>query len=176
MNKKVVNKVVYLVFIFLIAAILGGLIEILYQIILRGDYKIGGFLYGPIRPIYGWGALLLHSIGKKFNKNFIILFIASFIICSLFEYISSFILELLFNHKWWDYSDFFLNINGRICLIISICWGFLSTIFNLAIEPLLLKIYNKSNKQILYTIMIVIFVIYFIDSVVSISNNLIMYW
>ena len=171
MNKKI-EKILYMVFIFLIAAIFGAIVEILYQIILRGDFIISGFLYGPIRPIYGWGALLLYFIGKKFNKNLFVIFISSFIICSIFEYLSSYILEILFNRTWWDYSNFYLNINGRICLLISICWGILSTLFNFVVEPRLNKLYQKSNKKILYTIMCIVFTIYFIDSVASISNNI----
>lgn len=172
MCKKIVDKIVYFIFIFLFAALFGGVIEILYQIILRGSFTVGGFLYGPIRPIYGWASLLLYSIGKKFNKNLFVLFLSSFVICSLFEYTSSYILELLFNHKWWDYSNFLFNINGRVCLLISCCWGLISTLFNTVIEPLLSKIYKNSNKRVLFSIIAFIFIIYVIDSVISISNNI----
>ena len=170
-NKTAAKKVLYLVFIFFTSALLGGLIEILYQIILRGSFKLGGFLYGPIRPIYGWGALLLHIIGRKFNKNIFNIFISSLIICTLFEYVSSIILEMLFHHMWWDYSSFMFNINGRVCLIISLGWGMLAVIFNKLIEPLILKVYNKFDKNILSLILLFVFFVYKIDGTLSIINN-----
>ena len=52
-NKKIYLKILYLVFIFFVGALAGGIIEILYQIITSGGFKLGGFMYGPFRPIYG---------------------------------------------------------------------------------------------------------------------------
>lgn len=171
-NKKLYSKILYLVFIFFVSALMGGVLEILYQIINNGSFKIGGFMYGPFRPIYGWGCILLHLIGKNFNKNIFITFISSFIICSVFEYLSSYVLELIFGHVWWNYSDFLININGRVCLFTSICWGLLGIIFMSFLEPLLLKIYNKVNKENLLIILITIFIVYMIDSTLSIINHL----
>lgn len=47
----------------------------------------------------------------------------------MFEYLISFIAEVWFNVKWWDYSYMTFNINGRICLIYSIFWGLLAVPF-----------------------------------------------
>ncbi len=172
MNKKLYYYILYLVFIFLIGALFGGVIEIFFQSLVCNSVKINGFLNGPFRPIYGWGSLLLHFIGKKVNKNVFLIFISSLIVCSLFEYISSFILELLFNKVWWDYGNYMFNINGRICLCISLCWGVLGTLYIIIIEPLLKNLYNKLNKKTLLLIMIPVFLIYVIDSVISIVSKI----
>lgn len=172
MNKSLLKKFLYLLFLFFICSLLGGVIEVIYQILTRGTFKLGGFLYGPFRPIYGLGCILLYFIGRKFNKNLITIFISSLIICSLFEYVSSFILELIFNRTWWDYAGFILNINGRICLTISICWGILGVIFILYLEPILNKLYNKLNKKILVMILGLIFIEYAIDIIFSLIKHL----
>ena len=148
--------------------------------ILPGDsadafYFMGGKEPVDIVPIYGFGALILYFIGKKFNKNIFETFISSLIICTIFEYISSFILEVLFHHLWWDYSNFFFNINGRVCLSISLCWGLLGVVFIEIIEPLLYKIYSKVNKNILSYILILGMGIYLMDTFMSIINNFYMY-
>ena len=172
MKKVVFYKILYLLFLFLVGALICGILEICYQLLTKGSFKLGGFLYGPIRPIYGWGTILLHLIGSKFNKNIIVTFIASFIICSIFEYLSSYILYVLFNRTWWDYSGFPFNINGRICLPISICFGILGVIFIKGIEPILRFIYIKSNKKILFLIIIITFIIYKIDGTISLIQNI----
>lgn len=151
---------------------MGGIIEIIYQALTVGTVKIGGFLYGPFRPIYGFGCLLLYFIGRKFNKNLITIFFSSLIICSLFEYVSSFILELIFNRTWWNYNGFFLNINGRICLTISICWGILGVVFILYLEPFFKFLYNKINKKILIIILCILSVEYIPDGVFSVIKHL----
>ena len=45
-------------------------------------------------------------------------FFASMVLCSVVEYLASYFLERGWGVRWWDYSDQFLNISGRICL-----WG-----------------------------------------------------
>ena len=39
--------------------------------------------------------------------------------------------------KWWDYSNAFLNINGRTCLYYAVCWGILSICLIKYINPYL---------------------------------------
>ena len=50
-----------------------------------------------------------------------------FIICcigsAIAEYATSWVLEKRFHARWWDYSKLPLNINGRICVPVSIAFG-----------------------------------------------------
>ncbi|MBP9489659.1 putative ABC transporter permease [Candidatus Saccharibacteria bacterium] len=87
-----------------------------------------GFLSGPYCPIYGFGALSFLLLASPFKGSWVGLFIAGTIIASVLEYITSYALEKSFNAKWWDYSDHKYNLNGRIALIPSLFWGFLSLV------------------------------------------------
>ena len=57
------------------------------------------------------------------------------IIFSLFEFSASWMLETLFHQRWWDYSNAFLNVQGRICLSFSILWGIIGLLFINIIHP-----------------------------------------
>ena len=50
-----------------------------------------------------------------------------FIICvigsAIAEFATRWVLEKRFNARWWDYSNMPLNIQGRICVPVSICFG-----------------------------------------------------
>lgn len=81
-----------------------------------------GFYLGPYCPIYGTGALLLLFLKNYQNDPFIV-FILAILICSLVEYITSYLMEQIYKVRWWDYSNRFFNIKGRICLFNSICFG-----------------------------------------------------
>ena len=37
------------------------------------------------------------------------------VLCGVVEYFTSYYLEVTQGKKWWDYSGYFLNLNGRIC-------------------------------------------------------------
>lgn len=156
-----------LLLLFFLGGIFGGLLEIGYQIITRGDFVLGGFLYGPFRPIYGCGFLIMYLIGKKVNKNPIMVFLVSFLVCSIFEYSVSYILEVIFNTTWWDYKEFYLNIDGRICIAISIFWGLLGLLFVKLISPIYDKWYEKINKKNIYMFLILISIFFIADTVIS---------
>lgn len=156
-----------LVLLFFLGGIFGGLLEIGYQIVTRGNFVLGGFLYGPFRPMYGFGFLIMYLIGKKINKNPIIIFLVSFITCSIFEYTTSYILEAIFNIKWWDYKDFYLNINGRICIAVSLFWGLLGLLFVKLIIPIYDRFYKKLNEKYLSIVLIMLSLIFIVDTVLS---------
>lgn len=134
-----------LIIYFLIYSFLGWISETLYAFSVYGHFVKRGFLYGPICPIYGFAAtfLIMTLIGFKEEKPK--QFIVSIISVSVFEYIVSLVLELIFKMRWWDYSDKFLNIKGRVCLSFSILWGIVGIIFVDKVHPMI----EKKVKEIL---------------------------
>lgn len=121
--------------------------------------------------IYGVGAVVLILTLKYFNKNNYTLFFGGCLIGSIVEYIMSFLGEVLFDARWWDYSNRFLNINGRICLLYAIFWGILSLILMRIINPKIDKIidYAKSkiNLKILKAIIYILSIFMLINALAS---------
>ena len=72
------------------------------------------------------------------------------IVGSAVEYFCSWGQELVFGSRSWDYSGMPFNINGRICLLYSIFWGFLGVLWIKNLYPRMakwiLKIPNKTGK------------------------------
>ncbi len=74
--------------------------------------------------------------------------------------------------RWWDYSDKFLNINGRISLIYSIFWGLLGLYLLKVVNPKIdnfidwLKLKLK-NIVVIKVATFSIIVLLFINCVVS---------
>ena len=40
---------------------------------------------------------------------------AVIVLCGVVEYLTSYLMERANGMRWWDYSGYFLNLNGRIC-------------------------------------------------------------
>ncbi len=161
----------YLLLYYLIYAIIGWLLETAYAVGTLGHFVKRGFLFGPLCPIYGWGAVILISFLKKYKSKPFKLFVYSSIIFSVFEYVAGFALDALFAERWWDYTNDFINLNGRISLFYSFAWGIIALIFIHFIHPFVEKIVKKVLKKIhakLQTIIIdVSFVILVLDTVLS---------
>lgn len=155
----------FLLFIFYSA--LGWIVESGYANIKNGKIINRGFLIGPWLPIYGWGALAITIFLRKYIDDPIALFVMSMIICSLLEYITSYVLEKIFKVRWWDYSDMKYNINGRICLETMIPFGILALLVMYIINPFVQNILNIIPNFWLNLITVVLFTLYLIDNIIS---------
>lgn len=137
----------YLLLYFLIYAFIGWLLETFYAVSTLGHFVKRGFLFGPLCPIYGWGAIILISGLKRYKSNSLKLFFYSAIVFSIFEYIVGYALDALFCAKWWDYTNDFMNLNGRISIFFSFAWGIIAIIFINHIHPFIeRKVENFLNK------------------------------
>lgn len=85
--------------------------------------------------IYGIGAVIMIIALQYFSKTNHRLFLGGIIVGAVVEYSLSLVGEWLLHVKWWDYSDKFLNINGRICLLYSIFWGLLGVYLIKIVNP-----------------------------------------
>lgn len=81
-----------------------------------------GFLNGPLCPIYGTGAVLAVVVFGG-ERNPVVVFLVSSVGACILEYFTSWAMEELFHARWWDYSHFRFNLNGRICLLGAIVFG-----------------------------------------------------
>lgn len=103
------------IIIFFSISFVGWIWEVFLHILKTGTFVNRGTLIGPWLPIYGTGCLLILILLKPLRKNPYVFFPGVFVVCGLLEYFTSWALEALFNEKWWDYTNTFFNINGRVC-------------------------------------------------------------
>lgn len=157
------------ILLFFSYSILGWLMEVTVKYFQFGKIINRGFLVGPYCPIYGWGAVLITILLRKYFDDPVALFLFCMIVCAILEYLTSFIMEKLFRARWWDYSQKKFNINGRICLDTMIPFGLLGLLITYVINPFLFNIYDKINPNVLSLICIILILVYIVDNIVSIS-------
>lgn len=138
-----------LIFYFTFYSFIGFCFESLFGIATKGVLESRkSFLFGPFCAIYGIGAIIMILTLKPLKNHHFFLFIASMLIGALTEYLMSFICEIFFHFKWWDYSDYFLNIQGRTCLFYMVIWGFLGVALVKYVNPKLEKGFLNMKKRI----------------------------
>lgn len=150
---------------FLIYSFIGWIMEEVYVGIELKKIVNRGFLIGPICPIYGVGFLLLYFLIKTSNP--ILVFLESIVICSILEYSTSYILEKVFNARWWDYSKEKFNLNGRICAKTMIPFGIIGTIFLCIVQPRVQVIINYFNPMILSITSLILGILFISDVILS---------
>ncbi len=176
-NKNRLSKFYTYLLYFLIFSFLGWLMETAYSFYELGHFTKRGFLYGPLCPIYGWGALILIMFFNKYKGKSIKLFVYAAIVFSAFEYLVGYGMDALFSAKWWDYTNEFLNLNGRISIFYSFAWGIIAILFIDHIYPFFKKKLNVMLSKIPYKVQLFILrffaLVFIFDTAMSFAKNLV---
>lgn len=158
------EKIALIAIYFFFYSALGWLVESIYCSIAAGKIINRGFLTGPICPIYGTGAVVMTLVLAPLKEHPILVFIVGLVVCDIVEFATSYIMEKLFHARWWDYSNKWLNIQGRICFRHSMYWGIASVLFIYFVHPNIgEKIFSDMPAKYLYIILAVILVIFAFD-------------
>ncbi|MBQ8555149.1 MAG: putative ABC transporter permease [Clostridia bacterium] len=143
-----------------IGSFVGVVIELIWCLIRNGYLESrSGLVWGPFNALYGIGAAALSLLLYRFrNRGKWLSFLGGMAIGSVVEYLCSWGQEMVFGSRSWDYSDMPFNVNGRICLLYSVFWGFLGVLWIKDLYPRmvkwLLKLPNRSGKILTWVLMI----------------------
>lgn len=153
--------------LFMLYSFLGWCMEVICKLVTMRKFINRGFLIGPYCPIYGWGAISITILLKRYTSDPIALFVMSIVICSVIEYFTSYFMEKKYNARWWDYSNKKFNINGRICLETMIPFGILGVIIMYFINPAVFSLYEKIPSILLNIISIILLIMFITDNIIS---------
>lgn len=133
---------------FFIFSILGMILENLLCLSTTGIIESRkGFIIGPFCPIYGLGAIILIMFLEPYKNKPYKIFLYGMFVGASFEYYSSYVMQALYGVKFWDYPKYFMNINGRTCLLYAACWGILSAILIYFAKPIIDKFIEKNKSD-----------------------------
>jgi uncharacterized membrane protein len=135
-SATVLGLSVYLMlWLFLVYSFAGVLIEGFFCLLVNGVLELRlGLLYLPLRPLYGFGGVACTLFLHRLLHEPILVFLLGMLICTVVEFVDSWVTEKAFGALSWDYSDKLLNVQGRVCLQYSFCWGVLALVAVYALD------------------------------------------
>lgn len=157
-----------LVLLFFIFSFIGWCWEVSLHLVLDGVFVNRGALHGPWLPIYGSGGVLLLTLLNRVRSSPVKEFFCIIFVCGMVEYWTSYYLEVVYDGmKWWDYSGYFLNLNGRICAEGLLVFGIGGMVFVYIAAPLLDNRIRVIRKQVLVWSCLLLLGMYAADTVYS---------
>lgn len=147
MKKTIINYIIKIFWIFIIGSVFGFFAEMLYALVYTRTLEIRqGLIYGPFIQIYGIGAVAYYLLISKVQEPKKAFFLGM-IMGGILEYFCSFFQEIFFGTISWDYSNLFLNLNGRVCLLYCVYWGIIAIMYLKIVYPFLKKIEPLIHKK-----------------------------
>ncbi len=154
---------------FAIFSLLGWILEVAFSAIRHGKFVNRGFNSGPVCPIYGFCIALLRLILHPLAHTWLLLYVVSVLLTTTIELATGFVMDKIFDTKWWDYSANKWNLGGYICLSFSLIWGAFCVFIVKVLFPPVDALYAFVPAKILYPILAVFFLILLLDFVASIN-------
>jgi len=168
------ENVYKILFCFLVCGILGWIFETIIVWIIIGHLTDRGILFlsriSNFPIVWGFPFILIYAIGgvilicgfKSLKNHPILLFLIGMVSMTIFELLSSYFCQYIMHKVYWDYSNEFMNFQGRISIRSAVVWGLLSLISVKMFSPLLDRLYNKLNAKKMFNLLIMILFIYII--------------
>ncbi len=157
-----------LIVIFLGLSFFGWLLEVGMHLVAYGEFVNRGSLHGPWIPIYGTGAVLILTVLNRLRKNPALEFVATIVLCGTLEYMTSLVMEIMSGGtKWWDYSGYFLNLNGRICAEGLLVFGIGGLAIVYVLAPMTDNLLEKVNEKPVKAVCVVLLAVFIADAAYS---------
>ncbi len=163
----------YYILLFFSVSFFGWLWEVCIYLVRERKFVNRGILTGPWLPVYGAGALFLYFFlyklllsekklfdRKKYVKPFAV-FLISMTVCSALEDATGYVLMKMWGVRWWDYSGMFLDLDGHICLMSCLMFGFGGVFLIFFVFPVYTALYVKipvKTRTILAFTLLLLFV------------------
>lgn len=158
--------------IFFTYCFMGWVWESSYVSLKKKEWVNRGFLHGPMLPIYGFGAIIILCLTLPVKDNLWLVYILGMLGATALEYVTGAVMEKMFNVRYWDYSDQPLNVNGHICLFVSLAWGFFSILLVKYIHPPVESFLLDIPSYIAEPVSLVILVCMVVDTTKSVQHGL----
>lgn len=161
---------------FTMYAMIGWIYEVFLEVVVyRWGFTNRGVLFGPVCPVYGFGALafilLVYPLirNKEFRdrlKWIPVVFALCMLIATAIELGTSYALEALTGSwPWQTYADYKINFQARIALSPSVRFGLGGVLFLYVLQPLFEKITGSLDAKTVRRLAAVILLIFAVDIV-----------
>lgn len=158
--------------IFYFYCVAGWIWESAYVSVRTRRWVNRGFLHGPWLPIYGSGAIAILFTTLSFADSLILVFLIGMASATVLEYVTGAAMERVFHMRYWDYSDKPLNLNGHVCLFVSIGWGFFSLFLVKVLHPPVNFLIRSLTGYIPDILSVVLTILFTVDVTRSIQSAL----
>lgn len=112
------------------------------------------FLLLPLCPVYGLGMLAVLALPERWNSGWQLLLWGG-LAATIVEYVVHWGYDVFLRVRFWDYSDRFGNLRGRVCLPFALAWGGLTALAVRWVQPAVERLAEQTIPEVTYLCLLV---------------------
>ena len=165
-RKPVEVRFFHLVWIFLICSFLGLVGETLVSYVIDGRWESrAGFVFGPLSPIYGAGAVLFTlAVNPLRGHSAAVQFVTAAFAGGLFEYFAGTFFEMRYGIVAWSYIDQPFNLHGHTSLRMALVWGVIGLTWTLWLLPKVTALVERIPANMRHLLTGILFALLIMDA------------
>ncbi len=151
-----------IIFLFFLFSFFGWVLETVYASFIFKKYTSKKTLLTlPLCPVYGLGGIALMLTLYPVRESWLLVFCGGFFVASSVEYLVAIFYEHFFGVSWWDYGKNFGNLNGKVCIRLSLLWGIIAIFFFEFVLPWSENLisYMGEYQKALWSVLLILFFI-----------------
>lgn len=156
--------------VFVTGGVFGFIYEEIFYRIDLGYFVKRGTTYGPWIPIYGFGAVAILLLTRRYRSSPLKVFFLSQLIAGTLELLTGLILHRRFGVRLWDYNVEiwnWLNIGGYICLRSVLFFGVSGLLLSYVIYPLLYYVTEPMEEKKVIALAVLPSTLFILDILVN---------
>lgn len=157
-------------YFFFLTAFAGFLWEAALTLLRDNTICKRGFFYGPWLPVYGVGGVLLYFFLHRFKKHYLLCFFLSAAIGTAVELMIGLLIRLVYHLNYWDYSGFYFNYLGLICLLSSVGFGIAGVLWVNCLSRYALLLWNKLSIKKQKALLLLLLLLFLIDCFIAVPT------
>ena len=136
----------------------------------QGKFMDRGCFIGPLCPIYSVVSVI--SICLFNDMEWWKILLLSGLATCIVEYITSVTLEALFHKRYWDYSYYPLNIDGRVSIVSGLFFGIALLLMMKLLHPFITGVLENFSPEVRLVLCIITWVILGTDIIWTVIGNM----
>lgn len=139
----------------------------IFSLVEQGKLMNRGCFIGPYLPIYCVVAILNLYLLDGMESSFKIVLISALTCCAV-EYFTSWTLEKIFHARYWDYSYFPLNINGRVSVVSGAFFGIAILFLIKVLHPFTILMMAKIPEHVRVALGVFFWALFLVDATLTV--------
>lgn len=158
-----------LFWIFFIYAFIGWCAGVVANALHRKQFVNTGFLNLPLCPVYGVIGVAYGVVLPELKHHLFFLFLGGCILAFLIILVTGFLLEQIFNRKWWDYSQSRFQFQGYLNQLHLLIFGGIAVVCIRYVNPLLFRLLVLIPQSVLFILGIILLILLTADTLCCIA-------